>query len=253
MSTFLEVPRIARELAIGPALGPGIQGRDSKRLQELLTLAGYRTAIDGDFGPATLATLKAFQKAHSLDITGVSTRETWIALTQRMRLTFSYQPEAARTLREAVALVARRHGAYNPREVGGDNRGPWVRAYCAADGPGYRWCAGAALTIVQQAAHAIAEPFPLTFTLSCDALADFAAKHGRLTRDPRLVHAGDLFLLLNRRDPSDRIHVGIVDRMHVDHFETWEGNTNDEGSPNGFEYCARRRALSRYVEFIRLA
>ena len=46
---------------------------------------------------------------------------------------------------------------------------------------------------------------------------------------------------LVRRTPSDWVHVGIVLRADQESMRTIEGNTNDSGSPDGFEVCERTR------------
>jgi len=42
-----------------------------------------------------------------------------------------------------------------------------------------------------------------------------------------------------------------VTKFEDDAFETIEGNTNDEGSPNGYEVCRRIRGY-RKKDFIRI-
>ena len=47
-------------------LREGLQGNDVTVLQGYLTIAGYPTAVDGDFGPETAASVAAFKQAHSI-------------------------------------------------------------------------------------------------------------------------------------------------------------------------------------------
>jgi hypothetical protein len=49
------------------------------------------------------------------------------------------------------------------------------------------------------------------------------------------------------------IHTGMVSVLHEETFDTIEGNTNDEGSANGYEVCARNRAFSSQIDFIRIS
>lgn len=234
---------VVREIRWSRELFSGCSGPEVKRLQEWLCLHDCATAIDSGYGPATTAAVKRFQrKIGARDCDGIAKLVVLEALAHPLVLAFGY-PAPAATLRDAVALVAEAHLQHHPREVGGDNRGPWVRAYCGADGAEYRWCAGAALSIARQAAQIVEMTLLIPFTLSCDELAASAAKAHRLTHDPRSVRRGDLFLVRGSR-PDDWIHTGIVTAMHTDHFETIEGNTNDEGSPNGYELCARARGFS---------
>lgn len=66
-------------------LRKGMRGHDVRVLQDFLTIAGYYTVIDGQFGPATQRSVISFQSANSENPNGV----------------VSYQVAAA--IREAVA------------------------------------------------------------------------------------------------------------------------------------------------------
>lgn len=252
MKSFLDTPRVAAELAWEKEnFGIGTLGRIARRVQEWLCLHGFRVVVDADYGPATAAAVRAFQDARDLRITGTATPETLTALTLPLRMAFGFEGTFA-SLRSAILGVAEAHLKWHPREVGGDNRGPWVRAYCAGDGPSWRWCAGCNTTIVQQAAAMIGQSSPIPFTLSCDDLAASARKSGRLFNAGAQARPGDLFLCLNPRNLADRIHTGIVRLPQRESFLTFEGNTNDDGSPNGYEFCARTRAYGRLIEFVRM-
>ena len=56
--------------------------------------------------------------------------------------------------------------------------------------------------------------------------------------NPDMVEPGDVFL--NVKTPHDWVYTGIVIKAEGDIIHT-EGNTNDEGSWEGFEVCLRRR------------
>lgn len=241
---FLETARVARELTWVKAVGNGVTSADARRVQEWLTLNGYATAVDGECGPATMRQVAAFAAANNLPYDGVANLQILRALTVPMRWAFSFEVEAP-TLRETVVAVARQHAMQRPREVGGDNRGPWVRAYCGRDGADYAWCAGSALSIVAQACAIRDQPMPVDFTLGCDELADSARKAHRLTHDPKLVRGGDLFLCYREgKGGRDYYHTGIVTVMHADSYASIEGNTNDDGSANGYEMIPRSRGLA---------
>ena len=47
-------------------LRQGLHGNDVTILQGYLTIAGYPTSVDGNFGPATAASVAAFKQAHSM-------------------------------------------------------------------------------------------------------------------------------------------------------------------------------------------
>ncbi len=54
-------------------LRQGMHGHDVRVLQGYLTVAGYPTSIDGDFGPGTKANAVKFESAHQLTANGVVT------------------------------------------------------------------------------------------------------------------------------------------------------------------------------------
>jgi cell wall-associated NlpC family hydrolase len=54
-------------------LREGMSGHDVRVLQDFLTRVGFPTAIDGQFGPATMRNVEAFQRAHNLIPDGVVT------------------------------------------------------------------------------------------------------------------------------------------------------------------------------------
>ncbi len=90
---------------------------------------------------------------------------------------------------------------------------------------------------------------PITPSFSCDALAASAKAKGRfVSRDES--GPGSFFLV--RNTPTDWTHTGIVVSAGGETFKTIEGNTNDDGSREGFEVCARTRGFSDKMDFIRI-
>jgi hypothetical protein len=63
-----------------PVLSSGATGAAVSALQTRLRAWGANIAIDGVFGPVTLAAVEAFQKAHHLVVDGVVGPATWAAL-----------------------------------------------------------------------------------------------------------------------------------------------------------------------------
>ncbi|MFZ0378249.1 MAG: peptidoglycan-binding domain-containing protein, partial [Solirubrobacteraceae bacterium] len=57
-------------------LRPGLHGNDVTVLQGYLTIAGFPTSVDGDFGPDTGTSVAAFKQAHNIapanDVAGPS-------------------------------------------------------------------------------------------------------------------------------------------------------------------------------------
>jgi hypothetical protein len=60
----------------------GCKGGAVERLQTWLNDLGFTLAVDHDFGPATDATVKVFQRDHGLEIDGVVGQKTWTALAE---------------------------------------------------------------------------------------------------------------------------------------------------------------------------
>ena len=65
-----------------PTLSEGATGPAVTTLQTRLNVWGANLTVDGDFGPATLAAVKAFQTQHNLTVDGVVGPQTWAALNQ---------------------------------------------------------------------------------------------------------------------------------------------------------------------------
>ena len=50
----------------------GDQGAEVAEIQRALAASGYDIAVDGDFGPATEAALKSYQREHGLEVDGLA-------------------------------------------------------------------------------------------------------------------------------------------------------------------------------------
>jgi peptidoglycan hydrolase-like protein with peptidoglycan-binding domain len=65
-----------------PTLTEGDTGPAVQTLQTRLNVWGATLTVDGDFGPATLAAVKAFQAAQKLTVDGIVGPQTWSALNE---------------------------------------------------------------------------------------------------------------------------------------------------------------------------
>jgi len=241
----------------------GDKDADVTRVQEWINLQKYTDgsfqitiSIDGDFGPATESAVKAFQDHQQLAVDGIVGPITWGALTEPMQRGYSkliFTEET--TFAQRVIDYAHQHLSQHPTEFN-PNRGPWVRSYCYGnDGRQFPWCAGFVTTIVDMAADSVGRNVEhyMENSLSCDfILKDALAgnKHqvhiraAAVKQDATLVDPGDLFLVINRNNPMDATHIGIVVGISGSVITTVEGNTNDEGSREGVEVCKRFRDLA---------
>ena len=233
-------------ITIDQPIEQGAKGKNVRAVQEWLGLHGIHTAIDGGYGPATAAAVRAFQSRNRLRSTGIVDKTTFERLTAPMAAALKPVKAAAGDALGAVVIAyAQQHLAQHPREIGGQNRGPWVRLYMSGnEGPEWPWCAGFVTFILKQACDTVGCAMPVPSTVSCDLLAASALQkacfvRGAVTGDRSRVRPGSLFL--NRRTIGDWVHTGIVVRLEDDVFHTIEGNTNDSGDREGYEVCARLR------------
>jgi hypothetical protein len=231
------------------------KGKKVKLIQEWLCLNGIQVAVDGDFGPATEAAVRQFQDREGLatDGAGAVGPETFASLIQPMTAAMAAISADDKSLGEMIVSYAEQHLQQHPREIGGQNRGPWVRLYMnGRDGPKRLWCAGFACYLLEQACQTLGVSLPLTPSFSCDKLAANAKREGIFVGesdvdDSSQITTGSFFL--NRKTSTDWVHTGIVISAESDVFQTIEGNTNDDGSSEGYEVCQRIRGY-RKKDFI---
>lgn len=227
----------------------GDKGKEVKLIQEWLSLNGYGVCIDGDFGPATDYAVRDFQRKKRLKIDGIVGKKTFAKLIIPMRNSLNRISPEGKSLGELVVSYAEQHLKENPREMGGQNKGPWVRLYMKGkEGLEWAWCAGFACFILRQACMSLGVPLPLKTSVSCDSLAGNAKGNGIFINESKITDKSQITpgsLFLNRRTSTDWVHAGIVVRADDEVFEAIEGNTNDEGSREGYEVCRRIRGYKK--------
>ena len=161
-------------------LAIGARGDAVRRLQRLLVAKGYPVAVDGTFGPLTLRGVRAFQsqnldpRGHPLVIDGQVGPLTWWSLTHPKPAIEVPTPDGLPRMpaggsRAGRAALTAALGELDQKagEVGGDNRGPWVRKYLnglAAEGSS--WCAAFVSWCYQSAPGGI----PFTYTVGARKL-----------------------------------------------------------------------------------
>ena len=248
------------ELKFNGPLMEGNKGEDVKKFQSWLNLWkwllsdwNYQLKRDGDFGPSTKGTLIEWQKRMGCtDNLGRLDEATWVALTKPMNTAFLRTDEAFGSVRDLILEYLDQHLASCPKELG-SNEGPWVRAYMGGnDGKRWAWCLGFVETIIDQAFSKVGRNFtdimPLTYR--CDDLGNHGLKTKALIRNAdlrkasscdKLVKPGDIFLVV--KSEHDWVHTGIITKVDGTSIHTVEGNTNDEGSREGYEVCRRIRDI----------
>lgn len=261
---MIESSYVKTEIEYPGPIALGDKGLAVKRVQEWLCLHGNQVSIDAEYGPVTARAVEGFSLSlrHVPTARDVVGPEVWAALVTPMtRCLMSIAP--APSLAETVYRLADSHLVSHPREVGGDNRGPWVRLYMGGqEGPSSYWCAGFVSFLLRQAADLLQCDSPLPGSFSCDALARQARDKDLLVSCEELAggytpvdRLGHTQIFLVRQSPGDWTHTGFSTRMHLSggvfDFESIEGNTNDDGSRNGYEVCRRIRG-GKGKDFIRL-
>lgn len=212
-----------------------------RRVQEWLNIHDVVTSIDESFGDSTADQLRAFQARNGRQPTGELDAETWALLTAPMRRALAGIDHGSSSLEDAVIRVARQHIAEKPVEVGGNNRGPWVRLYMQGlEGSDQLWCAGFVCLMVAQAARDLGTDMPFRRQVGVDALVKDAKNSMRFiperdVTDPVVrkskLRPGRLFVV--RASASDWTHVGIVLAINDKSFDTLEGNTGGDGGTDG--------------------
>ena len=235
---------IRDEVQLQKPLGIGNRGKAVRRLQEWLNLRGFGLVVDSDFGPVTAQAVSRFQASARLPTTGRLDEATFGQLVSPMVRTLRRPRRGRASLGAMIVDCGKRHLRERPMETGGENRGPWVRLYMQGnDGAAWAWCAGFVRFLLEQARQKLEKPMPIAGSFSCDSLAAQARDAGLFVAEGAVAHEaippGSFFLV--RRTATDWTHVGVVTSSGPDAFDTIEGNTNDKGSREGFEVCARTR------------
>jgi hypothetical protein len=106
------------------------------------------------------------------------------------------------------------------------------------------WCAAFVYWCYMKAAEQIKVANPVPKTGGVLAMWN-AAKAQRVTGMPL---AGDVFVM---DFGGGKGHTGIVVKVVGIYIETIEGNTNDEGSREGYEVAKRRRLITECKGFLR--
>ncbi len=211
-----------------------------KRIQEWLYLQGFVTSIDSDFGASTAKQLGRFANAHGREAVDALDEELWALLTAPLRKALAPIPVTP-SLEATIVKVARQHIAQKPTEVGGNNCGPWVRAYMRGkEGTAQKWCAGFVSFMIEQATRDLKVTIPFERQVGVDALVADAKKAKRFISEDEvstpLLRQSKLspgYLFVVRASKTDWTHVGIVSSVMSGTFDTLEGNTGGDGGTDG--------------------
>lgn len=129
----------------------------------------------------------------------------------------------------------------------GSNSGKQVEAYLNSVGlgKGYAWCMAFVYWCVLQACIRAGVKTQLKRTGGVRDQYIYCKKI--VVKEPK---AGDIFIIVY---PNGTGHAGFVEKVLPNgQIQTIEGNTNDDGSREGYEVCRRVRKISTITAFIRL-
>ncbi len=143
---------------------------------------------------------------------------------------------------ERIVAVAREAIGMSEHPVG-SNDGPELRAFMKEVGfvPGEPWCLWFARAVVYKAyaGEAVPEIVALDTGL-CQELLDVAREKDCITR---YVSTGSIFLLLNSQGHAFHAGICVGPGAQIGTIASIEGNTNDNGSAEGYEVCRHVRPI----------
>ncbi len=128
----------------------------------------------------------------------------------------------------------------------GSNAGPEVEKYLRSVGlgKGYSWCMAFVYWCAVQASLRTGLPNALKRTGG--VMDQFNSRPALRVSAPQ---PGDVFIMDYGKGLG---HTGIVEKVVGTTIHTIEGNTNDEGSREGYEVCRRKRSAASIKSYIRL-
>jgi hypothetical protein len=131
-------------------------------------------------------------------------------------------------------------------DPGHNNSGEKVNAYLKSVGlgPGYSWCMAMVYWCFNEAAKQLAVKNPLVKTGGVlRQWNESKLNYGHVQPMP-----GDVFIMDYGKGLG---HTGFVEKVEGIWIYTIEGNTNDEGSREGYEVCRRRRSVDKIKGYLR--
>lgn len=129
----------------------------------------------------------------------------------------------------------------------GSNSGTDVEKYLKSVGlsKGYSWCMAFVFWVTNESAKKLGIVNPLIKTAG--VLAQWNNRPSIRVKTPQ---AGDIFIM---DFGGGKGHTGFVEKViSSTQIQTIEGNTNDDGSREGYEVCRRTRTISSCKGFLRI-
>lgn len=219
---------------------------NNRLIQEWLCLHDIAVKIDGIFGPVTKYAVRLFQSRNNLKTDGIVGLLTHAILTDPVRRALKLIRPENSISGKTIMAYAYRHLEQRPREIGGQNRGPWVRLYMGGiDGLDRRWCAGFVSFIVAQACRTLGTKSPVGTVYSCNRMASDAKRNGLFVSGSEIEYSprippGSIFL---QRSQNGWNHTGFVIDGDKEVIRTIEGNAAPDRTVFGDAVCESVRNL----------
>ncbi len=153
---------IQKEVELKKIIKKGARGMATRRVQEWLQFHGFGLVINEDFGGVTKKRVQQFQEDRGLGASSIVNAATFQELVAPLVQVLIPISTANHTFPTMVLEYAKAHLAQDPLEVGGQNRGPWVRVYMKGHhGAEFPWCAGFVTFILKQSAETLGMTMPI--------------------------------------------------------------------------------------------
>lgn len=211
--------------------------------QELHRRGLYAGPIDGQYGPLTQAATKRLQQMLGVkddEIVGpITWSRTFIDEASIEALERSAIQDSSFQSRCVERLIQNARKYLGLREIGNTNRNTKLDQWARALGlpVGIPWCLSSLQGIIKETADEIGCPDPLKpDTAHCLTLLNSVPKEW--VHDAEDGIRGDLGIM---DFGGGRGHVFLIQGYGAGIYSTLEGNTNDDGSREGYEFCERSR------------
>ncbi len=225
-------------------LKKGNKGPEVEELQKLLRARGYAVGADGDFGTKTYQAVRAFQTQNldqhgqPLVVDGTVGALTWWSLTHAKptvqpvsAVDFTQLPPAeagGSQLGRAALAVAIGELKAGASEIGGNNRGPFVKKYLQPAGlqEGESWCASFVSWCFLQSSGGDSKRMPFRYCPGARALLSQFKKKGWASEPGSGYQPspGDLVFWWRVQLTGWQGHVGLVHQLQDGMLYTIEGN-----------------------------
>ena len=212
---------------------------------------------DGDYGNNTYSAVKLFQTRNSdangnpLEADGKIGAITWATLFGGNQVP-AVTTSAPGLLTKAIAVAVSQIGVIEQPPF--SNRGPEVDKYLLSSGLNpagqhYSWCMAFVYWCFNEAAKSLGRNNPLVKTAGClnhwNSATCPKIKMADAMNNPSMVKPGFIFIIDHGHGNG---HTGIVESVSNGMINTIEGNTNNDGSANGYGVLRLSRKITKITK-----